>query len=144
MDTIADFMVLHFCSILYKSCHGSLIRWVLNVINESKVCYNMVITLINKGYIRSARVLNNSPSYEITLFTQGTYGKSEIGAHVKSNICYLIWSRRLIIPKAVDTNLFFPSLKISFSSSVRNMVRGTIYKNTMCSSENVPYKISAV
>ena len=47
-------------------------------------------------------------------------GKSEIGAHVRSILCYLICFRHLIRPKAVTIRSIF-LLKSYFPSCVRNM-----------------------
>ena len=48
-------------------------------------------------------------------------GNSETGAHVRSNHCYSICQRHLIISKA-DADLFFLVGIVLFSSCVRNMI----------------------
>ena len=49
------------------------------------------------------------------------YGNSEIGAHVRNNLCYLIRLRHLIRSRAV-THLVFFSENTDFPSYVRNIV----------------------
>ena len=42
-------------------------------------------------------------------------GNSEMGAHVRINICYLICARRLIRLRAITNMIFFPERHFSFA-----------------------------